>query len=317
MRNHDAIINAEPLIHGKYTATSLLGHARNHFLKPLIAAHATNDKDLATAHMRHGPLRNLNQHGKDCLLQREAEILDSEARTLGSALQQLRGQGLCAGEDAGEGAVHALDNVGELEQLLALLGQLLDVVARRGVVADVEHAGEAVEAVADGDVERLAKDAVPLLGVGNDLGVAAADVQHDGVICAGDLAAHLDVSDAVVDADEGLIPEEGQGARADGDAGEGRAHAGALGEADAVDVGGGDARLGDGAAGEGDELSAVVEGGVFGEEARAWRGDECVSQVGEDGGGGWGVADEADAELVGGAFAAECDPGGFVGHWRC
>lgn len=316
MRNHDAIVDTESLIHGKDTAASLLSHARNHLLQSLVAAHATDDEDLAAAHVRHGPLRNLNQHGKDCFLQGKAEILDGEARALGSALQQLCGQGLGAGEDAGEGAVHALDDVRELEQQLALLGQLLDVVARRGVVADVEHAGEAVEAVADGDVERLAKDAVALLGVGNDLGVAAADVQHDGVVGAGDLAAHFDVADAVVDADEGSIPEQGQGARANGHAGEGRAHAGTLGEADAVDVGGGDTGLGDGAAGEGDELGAVVEGGVFGEEARAGRGDECVSQVGEDGGGGWGVADEADAELVGGAFAAEGDPGGFVGRWR-
>ncbi len=45
------------------------------------------------------------------------------------------------------------------------------------------------------------------MGVGDDLGVAAADVEDDGVRRSRHDAAHLDVGDAVVDADERLAPE--------------------------------------------------------------------------------------------------------------
>ena len=49
--------------------------------------------------------------------------------------------------------------------------------------------------------------------------------------------------------------------------------------------------------------------GVFGEEAFTRRGDEGVSDIGEDGGRAAfvRVEDQAHAELVGGAFEAECD----------
>ena len=91
--------------------------------------------------------------------------------------------------------------------------------------------------------------------------------------------------DAVVDANYGLIPEEGEHARGDGDGLEGRAHPGAFGVADAVDVGGFEAGFGEGALDEGDDVGAVVQGGVFGEEAGAGGGDVGVSDVGEDFGG--------------------------------
>ena len=73
------------------------------------------------------------------------------------------------------------------------LGHLLDVVTRRRVVGDGEGAGEAVEAVADGDVDGFAEDAIAPRGVGDDLGVAARDVEDDGVEGAGYFAAHFDV----------------------------------------------------------------------------------------------------------------------------
>ena len=82
------------------------------------------------------------------------------------------------GEQAGKGDVHALDRVGQLQKLLALLRQLLNVVAWAGRVANLEHACKAVEAVANGNVDGLAKDPVALAGVRNDLRVAAADVEH-------------------------------------------------------------------------------------------------------------------------------------------
>ena len=61
------------------------------------------------------------------------------------------------------------------------------------VVAQVDDACEAIEAVPDGDVERFSKDAIALLGVGDDLRVASRDVEHDRVLCAGDLAPHLNI----------------------------------------------------------------------------------------------------------------------------
>lgn len=76
----------------------------------------------------------------------------------------------------------------------------------------------------------------PLLGVRDDLRIAARHVQHDGIICAGDFAAHLDVADTVVDAHERLVPQQAQGAGGDGDGLQRRAHPGALGVAYAVDI---------------------------------------------------------------------------------
>ena len=78
----------------------------------------------------------------------------------------------------------ALDGIRQLMQDRAggAFGELLDIVPGRGVIRDAQRARKAVEAVADGDIERLAKDAVALLGIGNDLRVAAAHVQHDGVV---------------------------------------------------------------------------------------------------------------------------------------
>lgn len=257
--------------------------------------------------MRHGALRNLHQHRVDGLLQREAQVLGCK---IGRARLHLRSKGIDAGEDARKGAVHALDGVGQVQQLGAVLRHLFNVVARGRVVAYLERAREAVEAVADGNIERLAKYAVALLGVGNDLGVAAGDVEDDGVLGASDLAAHFNVADAVVYTDEGNAPKERDGACADGDGGERRAHAWALGEADAVDLGAGvgDVGFGEGTADESNEFGAVMRGRVFREEPGTGGRDKGVTEVREDGGLGRGVLDNANAELVGGALTAECYP---------
>ncbi len=75
----------------------------------------------------------------------------------------------------------------------SLLRFLLDVVPGAGVIAEVDDAREAVETVSDGDIESLAEDAIALLRVRDDLGVSARDIEHDGILCAGDLATHLDI----------------------------------------------------------------------------------------------------------------------------
>lgn len=66
-------------------------------------------------------------------------------------------------------------------------------------------------------------------------------------------------------------------------------------------------------------MGAVVGCCVFGEEACSWRGDEGVAEVGEDFCLGGSVENDTYAELVGRAFAAERNVGGFVfeGHFVC
>lgn len=61
----------------------------------------------------------------------------------------------------------------------------------------------------------------------------------------------------------------------------------------------------------------MVSGGVLGKETGAGRRDKGVAHVGQDKGfaGDGVVRDDADAELVGGAFASESDAAAFgVGH---
>jgi hypothetical protein len=70
---------------------------------------------------------------------------------------------------------------------------LLNVVPRTRIVPQPDDPRESVQAVTNGDIERFSEDAIPLLGVGDDLGVPARDVEDDGVVGGGDLAAHLDV----------------------------------------------------------------------------------------------------------------------------
>lgn len=305
MGNHYAIINTEPLVCSKNTATALSSHLSHHLLQTLVAADAANNQDLITADVGHGALGNLDEHSKDGLLQAEAQVLGGKVGSRTASLH-LGSEGVSRGQNAREGAVHALHRVGQVEQLGAALGELLDVVAGGGIVADGQGAGEAVQAVADGDVERLAEDAVALLGVGDDLRVAPADVEHDGVLGARDLAAHLDVADAVVDAHERAVPQQTQRAGGHGHRGQRRAHARPPREADAVDLLGRHAGRRERPPREAGKLGAVVRRRVLGQETGPRRRDKRVAQVGEDGRRAVGrVADDAYAELVGGSFAPD------------
>jgi hypothetical protein len=51
-------------------------------------------------------------------------------------------------------------------------GFLLNVVSWTWVVAQVDNSSESVQAVSDGNVKSLAENAVSLLGVSDDLGIA-------------------------------------------------------------------------------------------------------------------------------------------------
>lgn len=204
----------------------------------------------------------------------------------GILAEKVLGQAVDVAEDSAHGQVHALDGVGKLDEgvlVRGVLGKLLDVVARGGLVGYPQGAREAVETVADGDVEGFAEDAVAVLGVGDDLGVAAADVEHDRVFGLGDLAAHLDVADAVVDGDERDAPQQGERAGEHGDGVEGRPHAGPAREADHIELTG-VAQPGrvERAPRETHHPVAVVAGRVAGQEALTGRRDVRVPDIRED-----------------------------------
>jgi hypothetical protein len=70
---------------------------------------------------------------------------------------------------------------------------LLDVESGTRIVREPDDSGKPIETVPDGDVERLAKDTIPLLRIRDHLRVSARNVQDDGVGGTGDHSAHLDV----------------------------------------------------------------------------------------------------------------------------
>lgn len=156
------------------------------------------------------------------------------------------------------------------------------------------------------DGRREGREGLPLFGISYDLRIPPRDIEHDRVIGARDFAAHLDVSDAVVDAHQWFVPQETQTAGGDGHGLQRRPHPGTLGEAYAVDVR--DLCLGllERAKNQRHDPVAVVFGRVLWEEAFAGRRDVCVPDVGEDLGGRAGeVANKPDAEFVGRAFESK------------
>jgi len=168
MRDHDTIVDAEALVGGVDAPAAIPRHEAHHLLQTLVAADAADDQHLSGADVGHGALGDLDEHGEDGFLQGEAEVLTGGLlgaldvhQRLRLARQQLAGELVDHGQDPREGAVHALDRVRQVQQVPAALRQLLDVVPRSGIVADLQRAREPVETVADGDVERFAEDPVP------------------------------------------------------------------------------------------------------------------------------------------------------------
>ena len=185
--------------------------------------------------------------------------------------------------------------VGNIKSAFDRTHYLLDVIPRARIIGQLKHPGKAIEAVPHRDVDGLAKDPVPPFAVRDDLRVPAGDVEHDGVDGAGDRAAHLDVRDAVVHADERLPPEQRERARRGGGDLERRAHPGPLGVAHAGEVGGGHPGLAQRRAEEREEVGEVVVRRLPRQEAVPRRGDVGVTRVGED---LPREGDDADADLV-------------------
>lgn len=192
---------------------------------------------------------------------------------------------ICLGgtQDSGKADIHSLCGVGKGYEPGATPSLLLDVLAWTGIVAESNDSSEAIQAVANGDVERLTKDAVPLCRVCNHLSVATGHVEDDRVVRSSDGPSHLDVADAVVDADKRLLVHERERPCYNGNALKRSSHAGTFGVADAVDFG---ERLESGAAhGFGDDADdplLVMFGGVAGLEAGARGRDVRVSHIGEN-----------------------------------
>ena len=73
-------------------------------LQTLVASDATNDEDLLAPAVRHRPLRRLDEHREQRLLQREAEVGRGEL----PGLEQRRRLLLDVGQNAAERHVHSL-----------------------------------------------------------------------------------------------------------------------------------------------------------------------------------------------------------------
>mmetsp|Transcript_15849 Transcript_15849/g.26524 ORF Transcript_15849/g.26524 Transcript_15849/m.26524 type:complete len:282 (+) Transcript_15849:1654-2499(+) len=270
-------------------------------LQPLVAAHPAHDQHRVSPRVRHGPLRRLHQHGEHRLLQRVAEV-----RRCGLAA---RHQALVLGadlrEDAAEADIHALDDVGQLQELRALQSLLLDVVTWAGIIGQPHDAGEAVQAIAHCDVDGLAEDPVAPVRVGDDLRVAAAHIQHHGVGTPCGHASHLDVAHAMVHAHQRLAQQQRHHASRHGARPQRTSHTWPLGETDDVHICRLQACLAQRRADDGGDVRLVVPRRLSREKALACGGDEGLARVGQNGVGALRIEQHAHTHLVGAALNTE------------
>lgn len=68
-----------------------------------------------------------------------------------------------------------------------------NIQSRRGIIRQPDDPREPIQTVPDRDIQRLAEYPITLLRIGDHLGVSARDVEDDGVVGLGDVAAHFDV----------------------------------------------------------------------------------------------------------------------------
>ena len=213
MSNHDPVIDAKPFVSRIDTPSSFHRHQPHHLLQPLITAHPSNNQNLTRPDMRHRPLRNLHQHRKHRLLQRKAQIrlrhqlprhrIPHPALPFPFSPLHLPRQLLHPRQNPTKTTIHPLHRVRQIHQYpsLPLLRNLLNIIPRRRIIADPQHPRKPIQTIPHRDVQRLAEDPVPAGGVRDYLRVSAGYVKYDRVQGAGDLAAHLDVPDAVVHSD--------------------------------------------------------------------------------------------------------------------
>ena len=72
--DHGAVVDAVAVVHVAARAAPPPRHRGHHRLQPPVAADAADQQHVLPAAVRHGPLRHLDEHGEDRLLERVAQI---------------------------------------------------------------------------------------------------------------------------------------------------------------------------------------------------------------------------------------------------
>ena len=112
------------------------------------------------------------------------------------------GQLFYVGQHAREADIHALDDVGQIYILVAILGALLNIIAGGRIVGKVADPRKAIEAVSHRNINSLTEDTVSVLTVREHLGVAARDIENCGVLCLSNDSTHFYVADAVINSNQ-------------------------------------------------------------------------------------------------------------------
>mmetsp|Transcript_131502 Transcript_131502/g.195929 ORF Transcript_131502/g.195929 Transcript_131502/m.195929 type:complete len:240 (+) Transcript_131502:225-944(+) len=175
--------------------------------------------------MCHGTFCNFDQHGKQSFLKRKTKIF---------SLLRL-GQLLYLRQYPRKAHVHALYHVRKWNVFASLLGFLLNLVSRRRFVGYIHYPREPIETISNRNVNRLSKNTIPLIGIGNDLSISSTHVQDDGIRRPGGDASHFDVTDAMIHPHQGNVPQQGQGASTNGAGLERGSHTRAFGVANGRD----------------------------------------------------------------------------------
>ncbi len=189
--DHGAVVHAEAPVRYVHPRAAFPGHVVDHAAEAHVLRHASSQQDLVLTHLRHCALGDLGQHREAGLLHGVRYVL--EAAALLAMCQRRR-------HDARERYVHALDGVGEVEEPVAVLGQLLD--GGSGVESQSQFPAQLVQHVADAHIQGLPEDAVSAVGERDDLCVASRSVQEGGVVASRHRPSNLDVGDTVVDPDD-------------------------------------------------------------------------------------------------------------------
>ena len=276
LRNHPPVIDTIPMIHSTHRPPPLLRHPLHHLLQAFITPYPSNNQHLSLPTVRHRPLRNLHKHRKYRLLQGKTQI----SRRAPPRPQLRQTLFLNKAQQARKGDIHPLDRIGEGHVLLALLGQLLNVVPRGGVIRQVQKPSKAIQAIPYGDINSLPKDTVPPHGISNHLGIPPTHIQHHGIRCLSSHPPHLHMCHAMIHRDQGLTPQSCQRPTGHGARPKRSAHPRPFRVADAGYLACGKAGFGQRQPDQGHHVLLVMPGRVAWQEPVAWRRNVGLSGVG-------------------------------------
>ena len=185
---------------------------KEHFCARLTA-YAADNEHFFRADMRHRALRDFDEHSKNSFLQGKTKIF-SRKRIAGRGGGEARIASISLGlsQDTTKGDIHAFGSVWNGQQTLATSGRvvisrerqvdrktdtpfgpLLDIESRTGVIGETNDTGETIEAVANSDIQSFTKNAVTMLTIGNDLCIAARNIEHHRVRRASDGPTHFNI----------------------------------------------------------------------------------------------------------------------------